>query len=301
MRLANAFAVLCAVFCVSVGAIGEENIIEDQGVGLSREELEALVNFWPPDMKSAAANNLGDRLELLNIALANKKIEKQVESLKPESDPEAYWRLVFTIRNMRRQFVVSHYLETIAMPDMSDLAEERYHSEKEKYALVAETRNSSHILLLCPPGACDRKERRPEAESILAELQAGANFEKLAGEYSEDPGTKDKGGKFDRWMIFGDASVASSYSEGLFAIDNVGGHTDIIESQFGFHIIQLDGVRPQYYKPYSEVKDAVIADLEREFKELSAKEFDTRYRITDDAFINGPEMEAIFDQYKTEQ
>ncbi len=80
---------------------------------------------------------------------------------------------------------------------MTALAAERYQTEKDKYALVPEERYSSHILLLCEPGVCDRDARRVEAQKILDELKAGADFRELAGKYSEDPGSKDEGGQFD--------------------------------------------------------------------------------------------------------
>jgi peptidyl-prolyl cis-trans isomerase C len=124
-------------------------VIEDQGVDMSREEVGQVVQRWPAEMQRAAANDLGDRMELLNQALANKKIALEAEKLTPESDPEAYWEYRFMIQQVQGKFVFDRYMDELEVPDMSALAQERYETQKDKYALVKERRLSSHILFAC--------------------------------------------------------------------------------------------------------------------------------------------------------
>ena len=257
-----------------------------------------MVTSWPPDMQQAAANDLGDRIELLSMALANKKIAAQVESVAAGADPAEYWRLQLSIRNLQSQFVVKQYLANLDIPDMSALAAERYETQKDQYALVPEQRYSSHILLLCQPGVCDRDARRKEAESILAELEAGADFRELANKYTEDPMGKKSEGRFDKWLTLGQANVDPHYVGGVFEIDEVGGHTGIVDTRFGLHIIQLDDLKPVHYKSYDEVKDAIVADLRKQYVELEAKKFDTQYRMSDDAYIDGAAVEEVLKPYK---
>ena len=235
----------------AVGGASAQEVVEDQGVGLTREELEYIVKFWTPDMQQAAVSDAGDRIELLNMALANKKLAAMVPDSPPEAgDTDAYWRLQLNIRNMKSQYVVKQYLASLDIPDMSALAEERYKTQKDKYALVPETRLSSHILLLCAPGACDRDARRIEAEKILAELEAGADFGELATRYSEDPGSKGQEGRFDRWVTLGEPQVDPYFLGAVFEIEKVGEHSGIVDTRFGLHIVQLDEVKAAHYKPF---------------------------------------------------
>ncbi len=292
--------VLAATFYSSIiSAADADIVVEDHGVKLTRQELEYLVKFWTPDMRAAAANDDGDRLELINMALANKKIAEKAKDITPETDADAYWRHVFEIRNKDREFVVRQYIKSLDVPDMTQLAQERYKTDKDKYALVPEERLSSHILLMCLPGKCDRAKRRPEAQKILDELKAGADFENLVALYSEDPGSKDKGGRFDRWLTLGMAGVAPRFTGGVFSIEKPGGYSDIVETQFGFHIIRLDDVHPAHYKPFADVKDRIIADLRGEYIKLAAQDFDASFRISDDAKINGTALEEILAPYKS--
>ena len=89
MKLNNYFPALLVVFFASSVAIAQ-NVVEDEGVTISQEEMEQLVKHWTPEMQSAAADNLGDRLELINFALTTKKVAAQAQMITPESDPDTY-------------------------------------------------------------------------------------------------------------------------------------------------------------------------------------------------------------------
>ena len=276
-----------------------QNVVEDGGFGLSYDELEYIVQQWTPQMQQSAADDVGDRLELLNVALANKKLAREAEKLSPDADSEAYWQYVFMIRGAQRNFILGEVAKNLEVPDMTVLAEERYQTQKEKYALVPEHRTSSHILFACAPGACSRVEAKAKAQVVLDKLRAGADFAEMVHEYSGDPGTRAKDGKFDKWMFLGEQGVTPRYSGGLFEIEEVGQYSDLVSTEFGVHIIRLDGIEEPYFKPYEEVKGAIIADLELEYRKLAMKDYLRDFNITDDAFIDGDAMEKIFSPYGT--
>ena len=120
-------------------------------------------------MQQAAVNDVGDRFELLNMALANKKIAAEADKVTREENPDRYWHQQLLLRNSKRKFAVNNYMEDIEMPDMTALAEERYQAEKDKYAAVPESRYTSHILFMCKADECERDGVRPLAEEVLAE------------------------------------------------------------------------------------------------------------------------------------
>ena len=301
MNLNRVLLLVIGLLTCLAGGASAANVIQDEGVGLSREEVEYLVKFWPAEMQQSAANDVGDRLELLNMALVNKKMAALAETIDPQANPDEYWKLVFTIRNMQRRYVVKNYIDNLDIPDMTALAKERYATQKDKYALVPEQRLSSHILLLCPPGECNRDARRAEAAAILEELDAGADFAELATRYSEDPGSKNDGGLFDRWLSMGEPQVAPHYLGALFEIEKAGQYSGIVDTRFGLHIIRADEIREAYYKPYEEVEEQIIATLRSEYIGLQAKQFDASFKISDKANIDGDAMEEIFAPYQAEQ
>ena len=116
---------VCAT-ALSFSAAGAEYILEDEGVGISRAELVFIVSNWTPQMQQAAAIDDGDRIELLNRALASKKIAADADRMTTEDDPDRYWTLQLLLRNTTREFVVKNYMEDLLVPDMSELAQEVY-------------------------------------------------------------------------------------------------------------------------------------------------------------------------------
>ena len=291
------FILLFSSFCLAAPS----NIIEDGGVGIGRAELEQIISRWTPQMLEAAANDKGDRLELLNVALGSKKIALEGDKMTPEKNGDTYWKYVLSIRGAKQSFVLKNFMDTLVIPDMIELSKERYTTQKDKYAKVKEQRYSSHILFMCLPGQCDRSKLKVEAQVVLDELRQGADFVEFVHKHSEDESTKVKDGLFDRWMEMGEAGVTPPYSGGLFEISKTGEYADLVESQFGVHIIRLDGIRESHYLPYEEVKDTIITRLENEYRKLSAKDFNSQFIITDKAFIDGKAMDEIFAPYKTTQ
>ena len=135
---------------------------------------------------------------------------------------------------------------------------------------------------------------------MLAKLNSGADFSDMAKKYSDDAGTAVNGVVYDHWMERGDPGVEPYFLQATFETQAVGDLT-LVDTRFGIHIIKLDEINPVRYLSFEEVESKIIATLENEYRELAAKEFDAKFRITDDAIIDGAAMEEIFSQYKTAQ
>lgn len=295
----RAFTILMISLWLFSGAARAEVAVSDEGVNISEEELQRIISRWTPEMRNAAANDEGDRLELINAAMVGRKMARDLDEYTASENGEEYWRYQNKLLSFKRQYRVERFLNTLEYPDMEDLARERYETEKEKYARVPEKRLSSHILFKCIAGPdCDRTPLRPKAREVLEELRAGADFEEMVEKYSDDLRTKAKGGRFDRWMQIGELGVAPTYSGGVFSIEEVGGYADVVETRFGVHIIRLEGIEPEHFLPYNEVREKIIADIKKEYKQLALKEFHAEYRITDDAFIDGDIVDKLLEPYK---
>ena len=116
-------------------------------------------------------------------------------------------------------------------------------------------------------------EKEDEAKNIITELQKGAKFDELAKARSKDPGSKDKGGDLD-WNApanfvkpFGDAM--KSTPKGKFTPQPV-------QTQFGWHVIEVEDVRDAKVPGYDEVKPQLQQRmqaqwLDKYFKDLRAK------------------------------
>lgn len=119
----------------------------------------------------------------------------------------------------------------------------------------AESVHARHILVR-PEGEGEEAWRKAQdrAEAVLRKAQApGADFAALARELSEDPGSKDSGGDLG-WFERG--RMVKEFEDAVFAMQ-VGEIKGPVRSQFGFHIIRLEGKRPARQKPLAEVRDLI--------------------------------------------
>lgn len=113
--------------------------------------------------------------------------------------------------------------------------EEFYKTMKDSLPRVEESVNLSHILVSVSAGGDAREKALAKIKEVQQKLEAGEPFEKLAQEYSDDP-SGSRGGDLG-FIQRGDLVVP--YEEAAFALE-IGQISDIVETEFGFHIIKLE-------------------------------------------------------------
>jgi peptidyl-prolyl cis-trans isomerase D len=115
-----------------------------------------------------------------------------------------------------------------------------------------------HILLMTV-GKTDAEveEIRQKADDVLKQAKKGTKFEDLAKKYSEDPGTKDKGGDLG-WITQG--QTVPEFEHTAFTLPK-GSISDLVKTQYGFHIIKVLDKETAHTKPFDEVKDSIRAPL----------------------------------------
>src|SRR6266478_6631489 len=119
--------------------------------------------------------------------------------------------------------------------------------------------HAEHILLMTV-GKTDAEieEIHQKAEDVLKQAKKGANFEELAKKYSEDPGSKDKGGDLG-WITQG--QTVPEFEKTAFGLEK-GKISDLVKTQYGFHIIKVLDKETAHTKPFEEVKDSIKTPLQ---------------------------------------
>ncbi len=158
----------------------------------------------------------------------------------------------------------------------------------------------------------ERAAAKKKAEDLLAQLRAAPDkFAELAKQYSQDPGSKDKGGDLG---FFARGAMVKPFEEAVFKLKQ-GQLSDIVDSDFGFHIIKLTGIKPAkgaepeqrqashiLINAPAATKDfqAMRADIEKELKRqrLGKKFAEAAETFTNLAYEQPDSLQPIADKFK---
>ena len=156
-------------------------------------------------------------------------------------------------------------------------AREFYEKNKRRYE-IPEQRRASHILIAVAKDAsdADKAKAKAKAEDVLAKVRAHpGDFAKLAKQYSEDPGSAANGGDLD---YVGRGAMVPPFDQAMFSLKQ-NEISDLVQSDFGYHIITVTGIRPAQVKPF----DAVRGEIEGEIRHQLAQK---QYADSAEAFAN---------------
>src|SRR6202167_2133375 len=118
--------------------------------------------------------------------------------------------------------------------------------------------NRAHVehILFKTIGKTDAEiaEIHQKAEDVLKQAKHGANFEDLAKKYSEDDGTKPKGGDLG-WIV--DGQTVPEFQQAAFSVPK-GSISDLVKTQYGFHIIKVLDRETAHTRTFEEVRDSIL-------------------------------------------
>jgi peptidyl-prolyl cis-trans isomerase D len=139
-----------------------------------------------------------------------------------------------------------------------------------------------HVLIRVPEGTSAEKEAelRERAVYVRDQAEQGSDFAALAKEFSQDT-TGPEGGDLG-WFSRG--QMVPAFEEAAFALEE-GGLSDVVRSDFGFHVIKIDGVRDSGAQPY----DLVKAEVEEKYRRQEARR------------LAGVEAERMYDELLDEE
>lgn len=218
--------------------------------------------------KVAAGRWLATQLEQREIAEARLLPETYAGQVKLAADAvqkyyEANRKQFESPEQVRAEYLV---LSRDAMAAQAAIGDDEiksyYQSHVDRYK-EGETRRASHILIRAAKNApeAEVKAAKTKADELLTQVRkTPGDFAKLAKQNSQDPGSAQKGGDLD-W--FGRGGMVKEFEEAAFTLKE-GQISDVVRSDFGFHIIRVTGIRPERVKPFEDVKAEILAELRRE-------------------------------------
>ncbi len=147
-------------------------------------------------------------------------------------------------------------------PQVSDADVQAYYNAHQDQYQVKEQVKVRHILIAVPAGADSKTDAaaKTKAEDLLKQIKSGGNFADLASKNSDDPGSKVQGGELG-WLDRG--KTVPEFDKAAFTLAP-GQTSDLIKTQFGYHILQVEEKKTAHLRPLAEVKGEIVPVLEQQ-------------------------------------
>jgi peptidyl-prolyl cis-trans isomerase D len=142
---------------------------------------------------------------------------------------------------------------------------ERYYEDNRDQYSSPEQVHAAHILFKTE--GKDEAAVRKTADAVLAKAKAGADFAALARQYSDDEASRDKGGDLD---FFGRGAMVPEFEQVAFSLPP-GSISDLVKTQYGFHIVKVIDKRPAVTKSLEEVRGQIEDQIKWERAQAQAR------------------------------
>ncbi|WP_376697161.1 SurA N-terminal domain-containing protein [Wenzhouxiangella sp. EGI_FJ10305] len=238
----------------------------------------------------------GQTRQVSFIQIDAAQFEQQVEVT--EADIETYYEEnldSFTSEERVRLAYVE--LQPEALVEEASLSEEelrqRYEAAKQRY-MTPEARRASHILIASGE-AGDETSAQARAEELQERIADGESFEELAAEYSDDPVSAEQGGDLG-WIEPED--MVGAFEDALYDLSDPGDVSEPVETQFGWHLIRLDEIRPPEGMSFEEARQEILDEqLQRQREELY---IELSERMVDLVYADDSSLEPLADELDLE-
>lgn len=243
--------------------------------------------FAPPALAAATINAFYDRREIQVARFSPESFASKVTV--SDADVESYYKGHTAQFQAPEQASIEYLVLDLEAAKKNISVNEAdlktYYEQNTARFGTKEERRASHILITAPTSApaADRAKAKAKAEQLLAEVKkAPATFADVARKNSQDPGSAEKGGDLD-FVTRG--AMVKPFEDALFALKK-GDISDVVETEFGYHIIRLADIKPAVVPPFEQVR----ATIENEVRSQQAtQEFAKAAETFTDAVYQQPD------------
>lgn len=214
--------------------------------------------FTPPALAAATINAFYDRREIQVARFSPESFASKVTV--SDADVETYYKDHAAQFQAPEQASIEYLVLDLEAAKKNISVNEAdlktYYEQNTARFGTKEERRASHILITAPASAstADRAKAKAKAEQLLAEVKkAPATFADVARKNSQDPGSAEKGGDLD-FVTRG--AMVKPFEDAMFALKK-GDISNVVETEFGYHIIRLADIKPAVVPPFEQVRATI--------------------------------------------
>lgn len=224
------------------------------GASITADELLAEIAALPAQAQSQVLARPADLAQFAQGLLIRRELARQAEAGGLLNDAA----VSAAARAARERVLAEAALRRLegSPPDaaaLERLARNQYDATPEKFDVPEQVR-VRHILI--GARACEPEKRAREVLALARE--PGANFAALAKANSDDPGSAAQGGDVG---FFARGRMAAAFEAAAFALKEPGELSDVVKTEFGYHVIRLEERKPGGRQPFEAVRDGLVKSL----------------------------------------
>lgn len=224
---------------------------------------------------------LSQEIKARNISVSDAELDGNVKQMQSQFPNEQEFAKALTARGMSLERLKSDArvdmsitkmmdAEVASQPAPTDAQVRDFYDKNPDKFKQDESVRASHILFRVDEKAADaeKKKIRAQADGVLKQARGGADFAELAKKHSSD-GSAQQGGDLD---FFSRGQMVPAFEQAAFALQP-GQISDVVTTQFGYHIIKVAERRPASTVAFDEVKDRIREFLTQQHKQQRAEAF----------------------------
>ncbi len=284
-------------------APGNEVVVTVNGIQITRAEIDAdieqklasVAGKMPPEQLEQIKTRMQEKAvdHFITKTVLSAECDKNKISVTPEDIDKTFGEMTKTLPegmtvddalktsgmtleslkkdiafNLRVNKLIDANVKQPAPPTEADV--KQFYEQNKNSFEVKESAEARHILIKTSKDDDEkvRAEKRARIEKLRTQLVEGADFAKIAAENSDCP-SKSRGGSLG---TFERGRMVKPFEDAAFSqkINEIG---PVVETQFGYHIIQVQKRTPATQRPFEEVKDQIKEHLERTAKNTAVREY----------------------------
>jgi len=269
---------------------------------LSRQQIEAGLRtsgFATAAVADTALNAFFDKreIQLLNFATADYVAKITPADAELEAFYQANTALFQATEQAQVEYVVLDLDAVKKSIQLVDADVKAYYDQNVARLSGNEERRASHILIASPKDAAaeERQKAKSRAQELLKSVRAEpASFAAAAKKNSQDPGSAAKGGDLD---FFARGSMVKPFEEAVFAM-KTGAISDVVESDFGYHIILLTDIKMPKQRSFEELRAGIEADIKTQ--QAQRKFAEAAEMFTNLVYEQSDSLKPVADKLKLE-
>jgi len=215
------------------------------------------------------------------LTVSDAEVDSQLQQMQKQFPNDAEFQKALAERNLtldqlkadaRVDLLIDKMVdaEVANVPEATDAEARQFYTTNPDKFEQGEAVRASHILVMANEGADEatKKAARSKIDGLLQRVRGGEDFGKLAREHSDD-GSKEQGGDLG---FFGRGQMVPPFEQAAFAL-KPGDVSDVVTTQFGYHIIKVAEKKPASTVPYDEVKEQIVGFLSNQKKQQHVETF----------------------------